>query len=253
MTSLLSERQKDELFVGFPSTYLLPPSLCARSPCVVALPRPRHSDTPCACRHKSILDYLYNSGLTTSYDALREETRQADFAPDPKGKHAGLLEKKWTSVIRLQKKVRLNILSACLHVTSLYGPDHGQDLVAMVLGKKGREAGRKVTRPLACAFVLVGRVALLGSVRGPRHRYLSRQSRPYRLVGGSGGLRTCRLVWGPLRLPRRDTVSTPFFATFSLPAWFKPGDSPCMHSTCLIRQRQSRCAHSSLLALSTLP
>ena len=55
--------------------------------------------------HKSILDYLYNTGLTASYDALRSETNHDDFNPDPKSKHAGLLEKKWTSVIRLQKKV----------------------------------------------------------------------------------------------------------------------------------------------------
>lgn len=55
--------------------------------------------------HKSILDYLHNSGLSASYDALRSETHHDDFNPDPKSKHAGLLEKKWTSVIRLQKKV----------------------------------------------------------------------------------------------------------------------------------------------------
>ena len=55
--------------------------------------------------HKSILDYLHNTGLTASYDALRSETHHDDFHPDPKSKHAGLLEKKWTSVIRLQKKV----------------------------------------------------------------------------------------------------------------------------------------------------
>ena len=60
---------------------------------------------PCLSSHKSILDYLYNSGLSASYDALRSETHHDDFDPDPKSKHAGLLEKKWTSVIRLQKKV----------------------------------------------------------------------------------------------------------------------------------------------------
>ncbi|KAG8741303.1 phosphatidylinositol kinase- protein kinase tor1 [Ceratobasidium sp. 414] len=55
--------------------------------------------------HKSILDYLHSSGLTRSYEALLEETG-CTFTPDPKARHAGLLEKKWTSVIRLQKKVR---------------------------------------------------------------------------------------------------------------------------------------------------
>ncbi|KAK0557736.1 Lissencephaly-1 [Tilletia horrida] len=33
------------------------------------------------------------------------EADQAGFVPDPKAKYAGLLEKKWTSVIRLQKKI----------------------------------------------------------------------------------------------------------------------------------------------------
>lgn len=54
--------------------------------------------------HKSILDYLHSSGLTRSYEALLDETGCA-FTPDPKARHAGLLEKKWTSVIRLQKKI----------------------------------------------------------------------------------------------------------------------------------------------------
>jgi platelet-activating factor acetylhydrolase IB subunit alpha len=78
--------------------------------------------------HKSILDYLRVNGLTEAFETLKVEAGQvrnttpstvsssiplmpwlhyiqADFAPDPKAKWAGLLEKKWTSVIRLQKKV----------------------------------------------------------------------------------------------------------------------------------------------------
>jgi len=55
--------------------------------------------------NKSILDYLKTSGFNEAYDALRVETDQAEFVPDPKAKWAGLLEKKWTSVIRLQKKI----------------------------------------------------------------------------------------------------------------------------------------------------
>ncbi|KDQ61138.1 hypothetical protein JAAARDRAFT_32141 [Jaapia argillacea MUCL 33604] len=65
--SLLSERQKDEL-------------------------------------HKSILEYLHNNNFPDAYNALKSETR-SEYSPDPKGKYAGLLEKKWTSVIRLQKKI----------------------------------------------------------------------------------------------------------------------------------------------------
>ena len=67
-SSILSERQKDEL-------------------------------------HKSILDYFKTNNLQSAYSALSLEAGLEDFTPDPKAKYAGLLEKKWTSVIRLQKKI----------------------------------------------------------------------------------------------------------------------------------------------------
>ena len=41
---------------------------------------------------------------TESFEAFKRDSEMADFQPDPKSKYAGLLEKKWTSVIRLQKK-----------------------------------------------------------------------------------------------------------------------------------------------------
>lgn len=56
-------------------------------------------------RHKAILDYLSSSGFTDSFNSLKSETHNEDFTADPKQKYSGLLEKKWTSVIRLQKKV----------------------------------------------------------------------------------------------------------------------------------------------------
>ncbi|KAG0221062.1 protein with putative role during mitosis [Mortierella sp. GBA43] len=56
-------------------------------------------------RHKALLDYLHSSGFKESFEALRMETKNQDFTPGPKQKSAGLLEKKWTSVIRLQKKI----------------------------------------------------------------------------------------------------------------------------------------------------
>ncbi|KAI7882363.1 putative platelet-activating factor acetylhydrolase ib alpha subunit [Lichtheimia hyalospora FSU 10163] len=68
MSSILSDRQRDEL-------------------------------------HKAMLDYLNASGFTESFNALKNESQNDDFTPDPKTKYAGLLEKKWSSVIRLQKKV----------------------------------------------------------------------------------------------------------------------------------------------------
>ncbi|KAF9897747.1 protein with putative role during mitosis [Lobosporangium transversale] len=53
--------------------------------------------------HKAILDYLSASGFTQSFQMLRTETHNQDFTPTPKS--AGLLEKKWTSTIRMQKKI----------------------------------------------------------------------------------------------------------------------------------------------------
>ncbi|GAA6047603.1 hypothetical protein JCM3770_001585 [Rhodotorula araucariae] len=68
MTSVLSERQKDEL-------------------------------------HKSILDYLHTNGFSETLAVFKGEANQPDFQPDSKAKWSGLLEKKWTGVIRLQKKI----------------------------------------------------------------------------------------------------------------------------------------------------
>lgn len=64
-------------------------------------------------RHKAILSYLSSSNLHNAYGALRDELAQLN-APnnasalkngDDDQRYKGLLEKKWTSVIRLQKKV----------------------------------------------------------------------------------------------------------------------------------------------------
>ncbi|KAI8376959.1 platelet-activating factor acetylhydrolase, isoform Ib, alpha subunit A [Blakeslea trispora] len=55
--------------------------------------------------HKSILDYLNASGFSQAFLVLKSESSNDDFAPDSQQKYAGLLEKKWTSVIRLQKKI----------------------------------------------------------------------------------------------------------------------------------------------------
>lgn len=49
-----------------------------------------------------MLDYLHANNFHKAYDALKEET---GLNPDPNAQYTGLLEKKWTSVIRLQKKV----------------------------------------------------------------------------------------------------------------------------------------------------
>lgn len=55
-----------------------------------------------------MLSYFHSAGLRETYEALKRETDNGEFeVDDPKAKWVGLLEKKWTSVIRLQKKVRM--------------------------------------------------------------------------------------------------------------------------------------------------
>ena len=54
--------------------------------------------------HCAVLEYLHASGYTASFDALRRECALPAYAPDARGRFAGLLEKKWVSTIRLQKK-----------------------------------------------------------------------------------------------------------------------------------------------------
>jgi platelet-activating factor acetylhydrolase IB subunit alpha len=58
-------------------------------------------------RHKAIIAYLSSINLPSSASALREELAIGDgFDEATSKKYEGLLEKKWTSVVRLQKKVR---------------------------------------------------------------------------------------------------------------------------------------------------
>uniref|UniRef100_A0A915IC37 LisH domain-containing protein n=1 Tax=Romanomermis culicivorax TaxID=13658 RepID=A0A915IC37_ROMCU len=57
--------------------------------------------------NRAITDYLSSSGYGDTLDTFK---REANIPADELDKkYAGLLEKKWTSVIRLQKKVK----SAC--------------------------------------------------------------------------------------------------------------------------------------------
>ncbi|KAG9239719.1 nuclear migration protein-like protein nudF [Amylocarpus encephaloides] len=56
--------------------------------------------------HKSLIAYLSSRGLPNSGAALREELNIGDgFDAVTSKKYEGLLEKKWTSVVRLQKKI----------------------------------------------------------------------------------------------------------------------------------------------------
>lgn len=51
-----------------------------------------------------MLDYLHENGYKAAFEAFSGEAK-LDYVADGKQKYSGLLEKKWTSVIRLQKKV----------------------------------------------------------------------------------------------------------------------------------------------------
>ncbi|KAK3301683.1 LIS-1 2 [Chaetomium strumarium] len=57
--------------------------------------------------HKSIIAYLSANNLSTAAETLRAELslREDVFDPDTTAKYRSLLEKKWTSTVRLQKKV----------------------------------------------------------------------------------------------------------------------------------------------------
>ncbi|KAI9714325.1 MAG: protein with putative role during mitosis [Bogoriella megaspora] len=56
--------------------------------------------------HKAIIAYLSASNLPESSNALRQELKIGDnFDDATRKKYEGLLEKKWTSVVRLQKKI----------------------------------------------------------------------------------------------------------------------------------------------------
>jgi hypothetical protein len=58
-------------------------------------------------RHRALIAYLTASNLTNTAAALRAELGLGEdvFDSATAKKYEGLLEKKWTSVVRLQKKV----------------------------------------------------------------------------------------------------------------------------------------------------
>ena len=58
------------------------------------------------CYVMTIPDYLQSNGYHDTLDAFKRET---DMPGEVDKKFAGLLEKKWTSVVRLQRKVRQNL------------------------------------------------------------------------------------------------------------------------------------------------
>jgi len=63
-----------------------------------------------SCRHRAIREYLKARSMTKSLEAFEEESGIGATiqSQGEEPKYTGLLEKKWTSVVRLQKKVRLS-------------------------------------------------------------------------------------------------------------------------------------------------
>jgi platelet-activating factor acetylhydrolase IB subunit alpha len=64
-------------------------------------------------RHKAIIAYLGVINAPKTAAAFREEVGvSASFDDTTRKKYEGLLEKKWTSVVRLQKKVHTALQTA---------------------------------------------------------------------------------------------------------------------------------------------
>lgn len=104
MSQLLTTRQAEELYVAI---YLV----CGE---IYTYPR---------IRHKAIIAYFLSANLPNSAAALREELAGSVHLDDTTAKkYEGLLEKKWTSVVRLQKKVRPSAQHAHSQRCTLTGP-----------------------------------------------------------------------------------------------------------------------------------
>lgn len=75
-------------------------------------------------RHKSIIAYLAANNLPSSADALRQELSLSEetFDVATTKKYETLLEKKWTSIVRLQKKVMMPYRSRVSTTDALLDP-----------------------------------------------------------------------------------------------------------------------------------
>ncbi|KAJ1718396.1 Lissencephaly-1, partial [Coemansia biformis] len=54
---------------------------------------------------KAMLDFMQTQGYTESSEVFARETGNEGFVAEAKDRHHNLLAKKWTSVIRLQKRI----------------------------------------------------------------------------------------------------------------------------------------------------
>ncbi|KAJ1957293.1 Lissencephaly-1 [Dipsacomyces acuminosporus] len=91
---------------------------------------------------KAILDFMQTQGYTESFQVFAKETDNEGFKPDAKDRHHNLLAKKWTSVIRLQKKImELETKLSKLQEDIKSG--------AISLRNKGNKSGEWIPRPPA--------------------------------------------------------------------------------------------------------
>ncbi|KAH8592610.1 nuclear distribution protein PAC1-1 [Bisporella sp. PMI_857] len=107
--------------------------------------------------HKSIIAYLTSTNLSKSATALREELNIGDsFSAATSNKYEGLLEKKWTSVVRLQKKIMgLESTIASLQaeldsITPASLSKQNQDPTSWLPGSRARHTLRSHRQPITC-------------------------------------------------------------------------------------------------------
>ncbi len=69
--------------------------------------------------NKAIAEYMMSNGYNETLESFK---READMPGEVDKKYTGLLEKKWTSVIRLQKKVSLMGSRLYVHTATSVSP-----------------------------------------------------------------------------------------------------------------------------------
>ena len=72
-------------------------------------------DSLSICRHTSIADYLANNGYMETLEMFK---REAALSGEADGRFSGLLEKRWTAILRMAKKVLLSSFFAFVEVFS---------------------------------------------------------------------------------------------------------------------------------------
>ena len=83
--------------------------------------RDSRTEADSVASHKSIIAYFTSIKLSDSAAALRKELDIGESFDDATSKkYEGLLEKKWTSVVRLQKKVTASAHASVMELMLLH-------------------------------------------------------------------------------------------------------------------------------------